>query len=85
VIFAPDCCCVVDVVVPGALEGTGCTCALKAAASDRSWGAINPTTQHVSSVTARTTRDVVMISQYFISIRSFNVEFPDPDSASYPA
>ena len=29
-------------------------------------------------VTARTTWDVVMISQYFISIRSFNVEFPDP-------
>jgi hypothetical protein len=28
---------------------------------------------------------VVMISQYFISIQSFNVESPDPDSASYPA
>ena len=60
----------VGAVLPGEPGDAGCTCALKAADSDRSGLATNAITQNMSIVTARTTRNVVMISQYLISAGS---------------
>src|SRR5580700_7652354 len=60
----------VGAVVPGEPGDAGCTCALKAADGDRSGAAIKAITQNMSTVTARTTRNVVVISQYLISAGS---------------